>query len=291
MRPRPEPGPRPLLTALRRPEGPVRHHVYAVHPGALPATVWNTPAAALPEGIALSLLDLQNVPEYFAAAFTRGGGPARIEDLAARCLAAVAAVHPGGDPYSLAGWSFGGVVAFDLARQAAGHPALGRPTELVLLDSIAPVPAYQRGDDLLEPDLLLGWFAMYLGAKRERPLRWTPSGAPDGLADLLAATVRQGVLPADTELPGFRKLYDTYVAGLLRNNRYTLPYRGYPLDLEITLIKPEQSLLPDSGDLGWTELSTLQLRRASVAGDHYTMLHRPSSLSVLTELLAQAAAA
>jgi amino acid adenylation domain-containing protein len=59
-----------------------------------------------------------------------------IEGIAADYLAAIREVHPHG-PYHLCGWSFGGVVAFEMARQLA---RAGVPVgALVLLDT--PVPS------------------------------------------------------------------------------------------------------------------------------------------------------
>ncbi|MEZ0029440.1 thioesterase domain-containing protein [Kitasatospora sp. MAP12-15] len=288
---RPRAAARPLLARLRPAAGHDRSHVYAVHPGALAASAWAPAAAALPEGAAFGLLDLQLVPEYFAAVFAPERTVIGIEELAARCLAELTAARPADAPFALVGWSFGGVVAFEMARQAE-RAGLGELlTDLVLLDSIAPVPDYQRGEELLEPEMLLRWFAMYLAAKREQPLDWQPGPVAERrLPELLAAATAQGVLPADTELPGLRKLFDTYLAGLRRNNRFALAYRPGALDRTITLLKPADSLLPNDGSLGWDQLSTRPLRHLDVAGDHYTMLRQPANLAVLAELLAEPAA-
>jgi len=59
----------------------------------------------------------------------------RIEDMAACYVAAVRAAQPEG-PYHLGGWSLGGVVAFEMARQLAGQGQ--EVATLALLDSRAP---------------------------------------------------------------------------------------------------------------------------------------------------------
>src|SRR5437764_10989978 len=115
---------RPLLCPFRGPAGRPRLWVYAVHPGGLPAEVWHGLAAALPADAGLSVFDLQNVPEYFEAALTGGPPAITLPDLAGRCLAALAEDRPPHGahlPYALVGWSFGGVVAFELARGLAGE--------------------------------------------------------------------------------------------------------------------------------------------------------------------------
>lgn len=60
-----------------------------------------------------------------------------VKEMAAQYVAAVRTVYPQG-PYYLGGWSFGGIVAFEMAQQlrAAGHE-IGL---LVLIDTVAPMP-------------------------------------------------------------------------------------------------------------------------------------------------------
>ncbi|MEV1067410.1 thioesterase domain-containing protein [Streptomyces sp. NPDC050263] len=270
---------RPLRAAV-----PGRRTVYVVHPGALAPQVYEGLAEALPEGDGLTVLDLGAVPDYADAALTGGRAATTVEALAERLLTAM---EPAADPYTLAGWSFGGVMALAMAHAL---PAGRRPERLLLLDSIAPTDAYKQPDDALEPALLLGWFAMYLGAKRDRPVPLTPGalagrGVDDGLPVVLDAATAAGTLLPDTPLPGLRKLYDTYVDGLLRNNRLTAPYRPAPAPLPLVLVKAERSLLPGDDTLGWLPLAPHGLTVHRCPGDHYTMLGRPDSLGVLARLL------
>ncbi|MFD0024903.1 thioesterase domain-containing protein [Streptomyces sp. NPDC058382] len=293
QRPDPSAG-RPVLTPLTSPGSGTARRLYAVHPGALAPSAWQPFAGELPSDTALSLLDLSNVPAFFAAAIDPRTEPVTVPELAARCLAEIDAATPGDAPFSLVGWSFGGVVAFEIAARLAAEGRAGALDELVLLDSIAPVPAFKRTDEVLEPRMLLDWFAMYLGAKRDRPFTVSlppVATAEEGLPAVLAAATAQGLLPADTELAGLRKLYTAYHGGLTRNNRCTAPYEPGPLDRAITLVKPERSLLPDSGDLGWSRLSNRPVRQLAVAGDHYTMLRDPRTAAVLSGRPADTAAA
>lgn len=291
MRPQPDPdrtfeaAARPLLRTLVSGD---THRVYVVHPGALAASVWNDFAARLPGAAGCALLDVGIIPEFFAAALDPTAPVVPVEALAARCLDDMEAVHPEGVPFMLVGWSFGGVVAYEMAARldAAGRGDL--LTDLVLLDSIAPVPEFKRGDDLLEPAMLLSWFAMYLGAKRGRAFPFTPGPVAtedEGLSLLLDAAVAQGVLQPGTEFAGLRKLYQAYFGGLSRNNRCVAPYQPEPTDRTVTLVKAERSLLPDSPELGWSRLATRRLRLLTAPGDHYTMLTQPQALTLLRGLL------
>jgi pimeloyl-ACP methyl ester carboxylesterase len=69
-----------------------------------------------------------------------------IEEMAACYIKALRQVQPQG-PYRLGGWSFGGLVAFEMAQQL--HQA-GQVSFLAILDAIAPIPSNQLsfGDGL-----------------------------------------------------------------------------------------------------------------------------------------------
>ncbi|MEU1185235.1 thioesterase domain-containing protein [Streptomyces sp. NPDC005820] len=277
---------RPQVARVLRVPAPGRPTVFVVHPGALAPQVYEGLAKALPEGDGLTVLDLGAVPEYAEAALTGGRAATTVEALAERLLAALGPVPEG--PYTLAGWSFGGTLA--LAMTHALPAGRRRPERLVLLDSIAATEAYQQPDDALEPALLLDWFAMYLGAKRGRLIPLAPGaldgrGVDDGLPVVLDAAVAAGALLPDTPLPGLRKLYDTYVDGLLRNNRLTAPHRPAPAPLPLVLVKAERSLIPGDETLGWLPLAPHGLTVHPCPGDHYTMLGRPDALGVIAQLL------
>ncbi|MGW3286193.1 thioesterase domain-containing protein [Streptomyces sp. NPDC001002] len=276
---------RPLLTALGTAAGPTARTVCAVHPGALPATIWQDLVARLPEDSAPHLCDLGNVPAYAMAALDPTAPVPGVRELAAQCLAELTAAGLTDQQLSLVGWSFGGVVAYEIAAQLADEGRGDVVDALVVLDSIAPVAAFQPADDALKPTLLLDWFAMYLGAKRGRRFDFVPTDEDD-LGTLLDAATAQGLLPADTQEAGLRKLFTAFHAGLVRNNRCTAGYLPDALDRTVTLVKPEGSLLPTSPDLGWAELSGRPLRKLTVPGDHYTLLGEAETVAALAALLA-----
>ncbi|KDN17362.1 type I polyketide synthase [Amycolatopsis rifamycinica] len=97
------------------------------HPGGSTCTVYRPLLDRLPAGV--PCLGFERVPG------------ARIEDRVERLLPLVRARLPHG-PYRLAGWSFGGALAYGLATRLADE---GEPVELVaLIDTMMPLP---------EPDL------------------------------------------------------------------------------------------------------------------------------------------
>ncbi|WP_404362460.1 amino acid adenylation domain-containing protein [Corallococcus coralloides] len=92
-----------------------------------------------------------------------GAPPRSIEAMAAAYLEALRDVQPRG-PYHLGGWSMGGVVAYEMARQlqAAGDTV----STLALIDVLVP-PAGQGGDAMDEA-ALMARFAEDLGALSAR---------------------------------------------------------------------------------------------------------------------------
>jgi len=105
-----------------------RRPIYLVHSLAGELT-WLLPLA--------QRLDPEQPIYGFAAPGLNSEGPSftRLEEMAAAYLAAVRKVQPHG-PYILGGYSFGGVVAFEMARQAcqAGEPV----DRLLLIDAYTP---------------------------------------------------------------------------------------------------------------------------------------------------------
>ncbi|MFF9752825.1 thioesterase domain-containing protein [Streptomyces sp. NPDC014344] len=274
---------------IHRTAPPGGHMVYVVHPGALPADVYRPLADALPEGCGLTVLDVGALADYARAAWTGGHAATTVEALAASLLDLLDETSggPDGGAHTLAGWSFGGVLALAMTHLM---PAEQRPARLVLLDSIAPTEEYKQPDDALEPGLLLGWFAMYLGAKRGRPVPVDPArlagcSVDEGLVTVLDLAVASGALLPDTPLPGLRKLYDTYVDGLLRNNRLTAVHDARPAELPLVMVKAERSLVAGDPALGWGPLAPHGLAVHGCPGDHYTMLSRPDSVAVIAELV------
>jgi len=261
-----------------------RPRVVLVHPGALSVNSYLELAAALLPQAELIVVDLEQVPEYFQAALSGGHAGITIAELAARIDDALWDRGLLAPPWLLAGWSFGGVVGQELTAALAGDE---RPEGLFLLDSLAPVPAYTKADP--DPAMVLGWFAMYLAAKRGAPVH-VPAAelagvtVEAGLRLVLEAAVANGALRPGTPLPGLRKVFNAYTDGLLRNNRLAAAHSPMPTQVPVCLIRPEHGLLDTPDPLGWTSLAPRFTVR-SCPGDHYSMLRHPAAV----ELIATAA--
>ncbi|MEU0580342.1 thioesterase [Streptomyces griseoincarnatus] len=267
----------PLVRAFGAASGLPRRRVLVVHPGALPAGHYAELAAVLPADTALHVVDLEQVPEYFQAALRGGRADVTVPELARQAADALRAQGLFDRPWTLVGWSFGGVVGHALTAHLATDEL---PRRAVLLDSIAPVPAYTRDDEEVGADLVVPWFCMYLAAKRGGTLT-APVPGPAGPGDVdgpltavLGQALEHGVLRPGTTLPGLRKVYDAYVDGLLRNNRLVRGFRPGPARVPVTLLRPERGLLDTPAPLGWEQLAG-DLTVEHTPGDHYTMLRDP----------------
>ena len=197
--------------------------------------------------------------------------------MAARYLADVREVQPAG-PYLLGGWSYGGVVAFEMARQleAAGQEI----ALLALLDS--ELPAAGGGPPPDDAALLMGlcqdlegMSRRRLGVTREDLLALSPLAPEAGLDLVLARALTAGVLPADADAGDLRRL-----AAMFRDNLRRLhDYRPEPCRGRMVWFRAEKSAAHRPAR-SWQGLAAGGLEIETVAGGHFTALQgtpRPRS--------------
>jgi amino acid adenylation domain-containing protein/non-ribosomal peptide synthase protein (TIGR01720 family) len=205
-----------------------------------------------------------------------------VEALARRYVEAVRAVRPEG-PYVLGGWSMGGVVAFEMARELERQ---GQRVELlVLLDSFAPA----EGMSSHAPDgtLLLAGLAMDLA----RTAGAEPTLRPElleGLSDeeQLARVARHareaGWLPPEVRDADLRAWRDVMRANLRAQMAWRpAEYRG-----PVLLLRAKDSQREHAVDAthGWSRWVTSRLTVEDVPGDHYSALRAPHVDAVAARL-------
>jgi thioesterase domain-containing protein len=255
--------------------------VVLLHPGSLPTSVYARLAEAIPAEASLLVADLERIPCYWQGALRAGEPEVSVAELVERVgMALPPSAHR---RLIVAGWSFGGVVAHAIAANVEAE-------RVILLDSIAAVDAFADAEETLTDGEVLRWFAMYLAAKRGRPLKLASdslegASALEGLALLLDAGLAGGLLLRGTTLAGLRKVYTTYLAGLRRNQRLALDHTPVQAQVPLHLIKPSGSLMPDSPTLGWDELAGAGLAVHRCGGDHYTMVQDPDAIAIVAALL------
>ncbi|MFF4605124.1 amino acid adenylation domain-containing protein [Streptomyces sp. NPDC001339] len=219
---------------------------------------------------------------------------AGVGELAAHYLAAIRRVRPEG-PYVLGGWSFGGFVAFEMARQltAQGEDVV----KTFLLDTVAlPEGRRARSTD----DALLGWFFWeLLWAKRDDDSPLTePADGTGSLDERFARIARQavelGVLPAGSSGEIVRRLFRVYAS----NWQAALDYRPGTPELDITLLHAEEPLPAALTEMhesartlyrdpsnGWSDRTRGHLEVVDVPGDHVSLMKEPHVATVARTLM------
>jgi non-ribosomal peptide synthase protein (TIGR01720 family) len=206
-----------------------------------------------------------------------------IEETAAEYLEAVRGLQPAG-PYRLAGWSFGAVVAFEMARQLA---VLGEEVALLALldqpvspgDAAAEVDTASVIADILSHRARGQGRALDLDAGA---LRGLPLDAQ--LARGLAALGSVEALGPGFDLPLLRALALGYSARAtaverFRASRYpgriTL-LRASRVDPEaLREVSPERRRIFDDPTLGWGAVAAGGVEIHTVPGDHQTLVEPP----------------
>lgn len=208
------------------------------------------------------------------------GPHTKIETMAAYCLNALMTVQTEGS-YFLAGWSVGGAIAFELARQLQ---ALGKEVALLaLIDTRAPSLAGPT-DELT----LLAEFAEMLGVDwRQLPISTQSLSSLDSEQHFKWVTAQAksaGLIPAEITLDELRRLFRIYRAHVQAD----LEYQPDPITVRLTLFKAgvNPSEFPGDYTSGWESLAAGGLDRYEVPGTHYTMLREPY-ITTLAQRLAE----
>lgn len=193
-----------------------------------------------------------------------------VEEMAAFYLAAVIARFPEG-PYALAGWSFGGLVAYEAARQLLTRGQ--RVSALVLLDSVA-VP--DRIAELLSRDEAEYFATLFAEALPMDVDRLRAMGAEGRLEYIMAEGRARGVFPPDIDRPRMHRLLALFHANGLAAVRYRAP----ALEMPVLLVRPEE-ISPAALNLtedplqGWGSRALGGVRLCWVPGNHASMLGQP----------------
>jgi amino acid adenylation domain-containing protein len=192
-----------------------------------------------------------------------------LREMAARYLAAVREIQPEG-PYRLAGWSLGGVVAYEMARQLAEQGQ--RAEVLALIDSRAPVPGAGEPEGA-ERVMLFAIDLARLQGLQVPPVDLSGLDEDGALTVVLELGRQAGLLPPSAGLPELRRLFDRFRA----NRRALATYEPRPYDGEVQLFRAaERAARMEEQDptLGWSALVNGRLRINDLPGDHYTILRQ-----------------
>ena len=213
-----------------------------------------------------------------------GNAPGRLEEMAGHYLEALRAAQPAG-PYRLGGWSMGGVVAFEMARQLA---ARGEEVEQLAVLDVSVSGHGSSGAASADDATVLAWFARDLAGLLGGPLSAGLAGisADTPLPEAFARAQALGVLPADLDLQTALHRFEVFRANLRRVESYVAgAYPGH-----VQLVRAASSHFTDPVDptLGWAALAKGGVEVHEVAGDHWAVLRPPALETVAAMLQKQA---
>jgi thioesterase domain-containing protein len=203
-----------------------------------------------------------------------------IEEMAAHYVAEIRRVQPAG-PYRLGGWSFGGLAAFETARQLA---AQGEAVNLLaVLDTTPGLPPEETANSSLPEYDDVPWLLMiaeYLRGLRGVELGLTAEAlAPLPPEDRLRAFVDRlraaGVVHAGEDgLLQLRRLLRVFKT----NTRAYRAYRPRPYPGPVSLFRAAEAGLDASlgRDLGWGRLTPEPVEVYELPGDHHTFMAEPN---------------
>ncbi|MFP2960203.1 amino acid adenylation domain-containing protein [Myxococcus sp. 1LA] len=202
-----------------------------------------------------------------------------VEAMAARYVEALREVQPSG-PYRLAGWSLGGVIAFEMARQMEQQ---GEPVEqLTLIDAYA---FDQRPAEPVDAAWIAARFAEFtaqlLGLPAPEQVADARALDEAGILDRLLDQGRStGVLPQGVGAEQLHALYRVYENNLRALWRYAPGRYGGRL----TLVRASETQVPTGTDGGWAALAEGGVAVHEVPGDHHSIL-RPPAVDLLVAVM------
>lgn len=273
IRPAVQPAGTSVVNVLRPPAAGAALPLFVFHPAGGPTSVYLPLTQLLPAG----------QPVY---GLERLETAATMEEKAAQYLEHIRALQPEG-PYRLLGWSFGGCLAYETARQLT---ECGQSVGFVgLIDTILPA-ALERMDSaqmLLER---FGRFADYIeqtyGHRLDLPYEELAATDDDEQIDVVMRLVARAGLDMS---PGIMEHQRTSYIDARVGERYVprpydgpvVLYRAQQAQALTTALDPRY--LRSEADLGWAPLCG-RLEVVPVEGDHLSLIDPPHVATIAAHL-------
>jgi amino acid adenylation domain-containing protein/natural product biosynthesis luciferase-like monooxygenase protein len=250
------------LVPLRR--GGTQRPLFLVHPSSGDIAAYPVLVHEIDEDVPVHALECPGLHDDEAP-------PATIEALAARHLERLRVCQPRG-PYRLAGWSLGGLVAYEMARQLVAD---GAAVEFLgLIDSYALQRVYppQPETPADAVDELLQRLPEFTPAfRRSRLTGWDRGGR--SLARLVDACRAAGYLEPGLDLDGVRRRLKVWRALAVA----AAAYRPQPCELPARLFAARR-LRGWDASRGWRALLGRGLAIETLGGTHASLVLAPLSM-------------
>jgi amino acid adenylation domain-containing protein len=208
-----------------------------------------------------------------------------VAEMARDYLAAIREVKPSG-PYRLGGWSLGGVIAFEMARQLE---AAGETVEpLLLIDSRSPRLDDPDGSTRSSALQQVRRFAEDLGLPGDRlPLPEEDQGDADEvvyLREVLVAARVAGLVPEALDLARMQHLYGIFKINLQAMQQYQPEGYGGRVVLLRARKRTLSQRLFRSRTFGWERVAPGGVEVLPVPGTHHSMLREPHVAALAREV-------
>ncbi|NEP14132.1 MAG: SDR family NAD(P)-dependent oxidoreductase [Symploca sp. SIO2C1] len=206
----------------------------------------------------------------------------RVEDMANLYLSAIREVQPNG-PYILLGWSFGGVVALQMASELISQGQ--QIAFLGLLDTHAPSHLPDEDNLLQGEEIVLQLFGGTISLPTAKLKNLTPE---EQAVVILEQAQQANVVPPDFKVADIERLLQVFKLNYQAMLSYSPP--SYPGS--ITLFRSEKGSLGLSQEmiaaieptLGWAEQAIGKLDVQTIPGYHEYMVYQPG-VTVLAQKL------
>lgn len=208
-----------------------------------------------------------------------------IEEIAGFYLTFLRTVQPAG-PYKLGGWSIGGIIALEMARQLQTQ---GEPVSiLVMIDSHFCLPHQRKmADKIISDDTaLIVAMSRELSKVLGENIKYSISklrsmSKEEQLSYIFEQACRENLLPEGVEPTYFNRLFEMYKANVHAFFQYrlqTYPGRAVLFSSE----KGDQSFFGNSAGEWKKFIPAMDFH--TIPGNHYTMLQKPN-IHILAHLM------
>jgi thioesterase domain-containing protein/acyl carrier protein len=193
---------------------------------------------------------------------------ARVEDMASEYLEELFAAQPDG-PYFLGGWSMGGVVAFEMARQLTAQGKSVAP--LVIIDSTIQTGRVKKNG--WDDTSLLRALAQHHGLFLEDGENLRSLSLDEQLEFLLEKAAAYNQFPLDLGVPQLRHLFELFKVNIHASEHY----RPKKSEQQIILLQAADAPRGHAGTAlrRWEKVAEV-VEAQRLPGDHYTLLTEPN---------------
>uniref|UniRef100_A0A1D9G7P5 Carrier domain-containing protein n=1 Tax=Moorena producens (strain JHB) TaxID=1454205 RepID=A0A1D9G7P5_MOOP1 len=205
-----------------------------------------------------------------------------VEEMASHYIEAIQPIQPQG-PYHLIGWSFGGVIAYEMAQQLQ---AKNEPVALLtLIDSYAPTLIRKPSE--IDQAMIVNLLAQDLGGLYGQELDISHETlrqleASQQVLHLFEQAKQQGIFPSDLEIEQMRSLWEVFQANITANYHYKP--KAYPGSVLLLKASQTSPAVIEDPTHGWGSLVLGDIQTHTITGDHFTIMKAPQVEVITAEL-------